>query len=77
MKLFLSLPSPHNGEDTSLIFSLYYYARTCYSKYRILEVFAVYEATKTLDLCGLFYLSRPSRFESNDKEVIGKWNKEQ
>ena len=43
---------------------------------RILEVFAVYEATKTFDFAAFFICRDLLRFESIDKEVLGNgtWN---
>jgi hypothetical protein len=46
------------------------YAWICYPKTRILEVFAVYEATKTFDFVAFFY-GDLLRFESGEKEVKG------
>ena len=43
-----------------LTFPLTNYMEKCYFKTRVLEVFVVDEATKIFDLCGLFYMLRPS-----------------
>jgi hypothetical protein len=43
----------------------------CYSINRILEVFAVYEATKTFDFVAFFICRDLLRFESEEKEGKG------
>jgi hypothetical protein len=42
------------GNKKRAYFLLANYARVCYSNYRILEVFAVYKATKTFDFVAFF-----------------------